>query len=281
MSSELSPKANKERAASILIPLLLLNFVLLSLQISGPSGAPLFKTWALAIQDPVITVVSGAFNGIRHVWTSYIWMAGARAENRRLHEEVQRLSLLTSSYEQIRQENTRLLRLLSIKDQVEHRTIGARVTARVPNFLANLMYIDRGTADGVHPDAPVLSGDGIVGRVILASRRQSQVQLISNANAAIGAMLEKTRTPGVLRGTGDILLEMHYISNIEEVLVDDVVMSSGLDGIFPKGLVIGKVVESGRGPGVFRTIRVRPFIDLVNIEEVLVLLKDKNPDQER
>jgi rod shape-determining protein MreC len=279
VSSEITPRVNRERAVSLLIPLLLLQLVLLSLQVEGPSGGLLFKTWILNVQAPVIGTVSGTTNGIRHVWDSYIWMVGARAENIRLRETVQRLSLLNSSYEQIRQENDRLLHLLSMKDQLEQETVGARVTARVPNFLANVVYINRGTADGVQVDAPVLSGDGIVGRVVLVSSRQSQVQLISNPDASTGVMLEKSRTPGVLRGTGELLLDLNYISNTEQALVDDIVLSSGLDGIFPKGMGIGKIVESDRGKSVFRTIKVKPFIDLVNIEEVLVLLSE--PDHDR
>ena len=118
-------------------------------------------------------------------------------------------------------------RLLSLNDRLEFRSIGARVVARTPGFLSNLIYIDRGSEDGVRADAAVLSGDGIIGRVILVTKHQSQVQLISNPDASIGALLEQTRTPGVLRGSGDALLEMEYVGNAEPVKVGDIVVSSG------------------------------------------------------
>ena len=99
MSSELTSNVNRERAALVLIPLLILQIVLLSIQIEGPSGTLLIKTWALAAQAPVIAASSGIIDGIQYVWHNYIWMVGARAENERLRETVRQLSLLNSTYE--------------------------------------------------------------------------------------------------------------------------------------------------------------------------------------
>ena len=277
MSSDLSSKWNKERAVVVLIPLLVLQLILLSLQIERPSGTLLLKTWALALQAPVVTVSSGITTGIAHGWHRYVWMVGARAENEQLKEAVRRLSLLNSGYEQIRQENLRLRRLVSLNDNLALRSVGARVVARTPSFLSNVIYIDRGSDDGVGIDAPVLSGDGIVGRTVLVSRHQSQVQLITNPDASMGVLLERTRTPGVLRGTGDIALDLNYVGNSEQTAVGDVVVSSGLDGIFPKGLAIGRVVDSRKGNGVFRIIRVEPVMDLVRLEEVSVLVGEVHP----
>lgn len=273
MSSEMPSKVSKERALLVVIPLLILHLALLSLQIEGPSGTLLFKTWTLAVQAPVISFSSGIARAVRRVWSNYVWMVGARSENQQLQETVRRLSLLNSSYEQERQENARLRRLLSMTDSASYKTVGARVVARTPSFLSNVIYIDRGSKDGVRIDEPVISGDGIVGRTILVSRYQSQVQLLTNPDASVGVMLERTRTPGVLRGSGDFLLDLNYIGNSEQVENGDLVLSSGLDGIFPKGLGIGKVVDSRKGKGVFRSIKVQPFMDFMRIEEVSIILK--------
>jgi rod shape-determining protein MreC len=275
VSRELSSKVSKERAVLVTIPLLVMHLVLLSLQVEGSSGTYLFKTWTLTVQAPVIAVSSGITHGIRRVWNGYLWMVGARAENERLQETVRRLSLLNSSYEQVRQENVRLLRLLSIDESLPYNTIGARVVARTPSFLSNVIYVDRGSKDGVELDAPALSEDGIVGRTVVLSSRQSQVQLITNPDASVGVMLERTRVPGVLRGSGDFLLDLNYVGNSEQVDKGDVVLTSGLDGIFPKGLAIGKVVETYKGNGVFRSIKVQPFVDFMRIEEVSILLAPK------
>jgi rod shape-determining protein MreC len=269
---------NRERAALVLIPLLILQIVLLSLQIEGPSGTLLIKTWALAIQAPIIAASSSITGGIHYVWHNYIWLVGARAENEQLREAVRHLSLLNSGYEQARQENIRLRQLASLSEELAFETVTARVVARTPSFLSNVIYIDRGSKDGVYVDAPVISGAGIVGRAVIVSGHQAQVQLITNPGASMGAMLESTRTPGILRGSGELLLDLGYISNTEEAAVDDVVLSSGLDGIFPKGLVIGKVVDSRRGSGVFRSIKVEPYMDLIHIEEVAVLLSESGSE---
>jgi rod shape-determining protein MreC len=278
VSSELIPNVNKERAGLVLIPLLILQIVLLSLQIEGPSGTLLIKTWALAAQAPIIAASSSITGGIRYVWHSYIWMVGARAENKQLRETVRQLSLLNIAYEEALQENIRLRQLVSLSDNMAFKTITAKVVARTPSFLSNVIYINRGLKDGVYVDAPVISGAGIIGRTVIVSRHQAQVQLITNPDASMGAMLKSTRAPGILKGSGDLLLDLDYIGNTEEAAVGDIVLSSGLDGIFPKGLVIGKVVDSSKGSGVFRLIKVEPYMDLIHIEEVAVLLGEHEPE---
>jgi rod shape-determining protein MreC len=277
--SDLSSVGNKERVAWVLFPLLLLQLVLLSLQIERPSGTILFKSWTLRAQAPIITACSAITNGVHNVWYGYIWLAGARTENEQLRRKVNQLSLLNRSYEQALQENARLQQLVSMSERMTYRTIGARVTARTPNFLANIIYIDRGSSDGVSIDAPILSGNGIIGRVLLVSEHQSQVQLITNPNASIGVMLDQSRTPGVLKGTGDFQLDLNYIGNAQEVASGEVVISSGLDKIFPKGIVVGTVVETHKGKNVFREIKVKPLVDLIHLEEVSILMNEAKPDK--
>jgi rod shape-determining protein MreC len=277
VSSELTSNTNRERAIPVLIPLLVLHLALLSIQIQSTSGTLLIKTWTLAVQAPILSLSSSVTGGVNRVWHNYLWTVGARAENERLQKTVRQLLLINNSYSESRKENERLRRLLSLNDLVEFKSVGARVVARTPEFLSNMVYIDRGSEDGVHIDAAVLSGDGIIGRIVLVTKHQSQVQLITNPDASIGAVLERTRTPGVLRGSGDPMLEMAYVGNADPVEVGDLVVSSGLDGIYPKGLPIGKVVDSRKGKGVFRSIKVEPRIDLIRLEEVSVLLNERKP----
>ena len=276
MTEDRIPHVNRERTAWMFVPLLILHLVLLSLQIEDSSGTILLKTWALRIQSPVLTANDTVFGGLNQIWHDYVWLVGARTENRRLKETLNRLSFLNRSYEEARQENERLRSLAamseSVREGTDFRIIGARVSARTPEFLANILYVDRGSKDGVCVNAPVFSSAGIVGRVVLVTERYSQVQLITNPDASIGAMLEESRTPGVLTGKGNTLLSMNYISNIQTVKVGEIVLSSGLDGVFPKGIVIGTVVASERGNDIFREIKVKPAVDMVRLEEVAILL---------
>jgi rod shape-determining protein MreC len=275
---DINSNANRERAVWVLVPLLVLHLVLLSLQIEDSSGTMLIRTWALGIQSPVLTAGDVVFGGIGRSWNNYVWLVGARTENKALREKVTRLSMANRAYEQSRRENDRLRRLLAMRRAAGLRTVGAEVSARTPEFLASIVYVNRGARDGVRLDAPVLSGDGIVGRVVLVAERHSQVQLLTNPDASIGAMLEQSRTPGVLIGDGNPLLTMNYISNTQPVEVGEVVVSSGLDGIFPKGIVIGKVTSASKGNGVFRDIRVQPAMDMIHLEEVAILLE--SPESE-
>jgi len=273
VSIDLSNARFKEgRAFPILIPLLILNLALLSIQIEDPAGTYLFRKWMLQAGSPFFKLSSGVSHGVRSAWTGYFWLRGARQENERLLEKVRQLELRNDAAAQIESENARLRRLMDFKEALPVRSLGARVVGRGPDYMASVIYIDRGSSDGVRVNAPVIGENGVLGRVAVASSRTSQVQLITDADAAVGALVERTRSQGVLGGSGDPLLELKYIGNTEQVELDDVVVTSGLDGIFPKGLPLGRVVESQKGKTVFRLVRVQPVADLLHIEEVLVLL---------
>ncbi len=271
MSIELAPKAKEGRAIIILIPLLLLHLTLISLQIEEPKGTILLKRWILVASTPFIDISSTISRAVLHGWRNYVWLRGARDENERLQETVRQLSLRERALHESELENRRLQQLLEFRDSHSFATLGAHVVGRVPGFLSNVTYVDRGTESGIVVDQPVVSDIGIVGRIVLVARNHSQVQLMTNPDASVGVMVERTRTPGVLRGTGNPLLELDYISNTEQVNAGDVVVTSGLDGVFPKGLLVGRVVDSRKGKSVFRLIQVEPFVDLLRIENVLIL----------
>lgn len=275
MLSNLSSKPTRDRAVLLIVPLLVFQLLLLSVQIQNPTGmmTPI-KTLILAIQAPFINISSGVKVRINSVWEHYFWLKDARVENEQLIEQVQQLKRQNRSYEEIRKENIRLRRLLSMKDVIEYKSVGAHVIARTPGFLSNVLYINRGIQDGVRIDFPVFSGDGIIGRIVLVTGNQSQVQLITNPDASTGVMMERTRTPGVLSGSGDSMLDLNYISDAEQIDTGDIVLSSGLDGIFPKGYLIGKVVDARKSKGVFYIIKVEPAVDLYHVEEVSVLIMD-------
>lgn len=271
MSVEFAPKEKEGRAVFVLIPLLIMHLILLSFQISDPAGMLLIRKWVLAVQSPFINGSSQISAAVRSLWTDYIELHGAREENRQLQETIRQLSLQQKQMEEIQQENIRLRQLLSVNELSPIETVGARVVARTPDFLSKLLYINRGQGDGIVVNSPVMSGLGIVGRVVLVSNQNSQVQLITNPDASVGAMLERTRLPGVLRGSGNSLLEMNYISATEQVETGDMVVTSGLDGVYPKGLPVGRVVESYKGNSLFLMIKVEPSADLIHLEEVSVM----------
>lgn len=275
MSIDLAPRAKEGHAVYLLIPLLALNLVLLSMQIEDSRGTLVFKKWVLTAEAPFITVSSAVLGGARSVWTNYFWLRGARDENRQLQATVRDLTLQVGTLQQAQKENARLQQLLGLSGTLPFRSVTARVVGRVPDFMSKTVYIDRGSAAGITADDAVLTSTGIAGRVVFVSRYNSQIQLITNSDASTGVLVERTRSPGVLKGTGDVSLNLDYISNTEQINAGDLVISSGLDGIYPKGLPVGKVVETHKGKSVFRAIKVEPAADLVHLEEVVVLMTSK------
>jgi len=276
VSIEFAPKMKEGRLIYVLIPLLFLHLGLISIQIEDPAGTILLKKAVFLASAPFFSLSSGMTRGGQYLWSNYVWLHNARQENAQLKETVQQLSLREKALVEAREENARLRRLLDLAPVLPARGVAAHVVGRAPNYLANLLYVDRGSSSGILVDSPVLAGDGIVGRVILTSLHNSQVQLITNPDASIGAMIDKSRSPGVLKGSGDPLLALNYIGNTEQVEPGDIIVSSGLDGIYPKGLPVGRVVESYKGKSVFRVIQVAPVADLLRIEEVLILPPPEN-----
>jgi rod shape-determining protein MreC len=273
VSIDLAAKAKESRTLFVLIPLLIMHLGLLSFQIEDSAGTLLLKRWIVAAGTPFLNLSDTVAERSARLWKGYVWLRGARQENQQLRELVQQLALRDSIAAQLREENLRLRRLLKVSDGMSFDNIGARIVSRTPNYLSQVVYINRGASEGVRLDSPVICERGALGRTVLISQHHAQVQLISNPDSSIGVMLEGSRIPGVLRGLGEQRLSLHYISNSEAVNVGDRVMTSGLDGIFPKGIPVGKVVESRKGnKSVFRDIEVEPFADLVRTEEVLILL---------
>ncbi len=215
-------------------------------------------------------------HGVVGTWRSYIWLRGAREENTLLKKQVNELALRRHDWNQVKAENARLRDLLGLRSKVPIETIGARVVSRTPNYLSNVLYLNRGSSHGVDEDDVVMEGSGVLGRVVVVSPNGSQVQLITNSDASVGVMVDRTRSPGVLSGNGSFLLDLRYMSNNEPVETGDLIVTSGLDGIYPKGIPIGKVVESYKGKSAFREIRVEPLAQLVRVEEVVILVDTRD-----
>jgi rod shape-determining protein MreC len=145
------------------------------------------------------------------------------------------------------------------------------VIAAAASLEFRTVTIDKGTGQGVEANMAVISPAGVVGRVILPSGRASRVQLLIDGNAAAGALIERTRVQGVVQGFGDGSLRMHYVPATADVKPGDLVVTSGIDGIYPKGFVIGTIEQVERGTAGYHEITVRPAVDFTRLEEVLVV----------
>jgi rod shape-determining protein MreC len=174
-----------------------------------------------------------------------------------------------------------LERLLELRDQSKLTTKAAEIIAAgaTPDF--RTVTIDKGTRDGIQSDMAVLAPGGVVGRIVVPSLRAAKVQLLIDRNAAAGAVIERSRAQGVVVGGGDERLRMEYVSELADVVVGDMVMTSGIDGIFPKGFVIGIVDEVEKSGNAYKRIVVKPALDFRSLEAVLVVTQTGTDAAER
>ena len=206
-----------------------------------------------------------------------------RAENRDLKQEIERMRLEQVRISQDADQARRLQALLAFKEQFISQTMAAQVIGSSGSELSRSVYIDKGENDGVKPDMAVITADGIVGKVLRVYRSTSLVLLIDDQTSGVGAILDKSRLQGILRGTssGEVVLEK--VMSDETVPVGELVLTSGGDGIFPKGLPVGRSRGVSPGSDLFLNIHVRPAADLSRLEEVLVVTKvderQAEPDQ--
>jgi rod shape-determining protein MreC len=168
----------------------------------------------------------------------------------------------------------RLQELLGLQSQSSVPTLAAEIIAGNPDPVMRTLTINRGSGDGVTADMAVIAPGGVVGRIIgPVSRHASRVQLLIDRNAAAGAITERARAGGMVVGVeANPPLRMELVSNLTDVKAGDAVVASGVDGIFPKGYLIGHVERVDRGTGLYSTISVRPGVEFSSLEEVLVVL---------
>jgi rod shape-determining protein MreC len=233
----------------------------------------LIRIWAVDAVTPLERVLLWAQNGTGNIWHNYFYLRGVRAENRDLKLEIERMRIEQVRMSQDADQARRLQALLAFKEQFISKTMAAQVIGSSGSEQSRSVYIDKGEKDGVKPDMAVITGDGVVGKVLHSYSSTSLVLLIDDQSSGVGAILEKSRLQGILRGTpaGEVVLEK--VMSDEAVPAGERVLTSGGDRIFPKGLPIGTVTRVSPGSELFLNIRVKPTANLGKLEEVLVVTK--------
>ncbi len=222
---------------------------------------------------PFQQVISGAHNRIGNVWRSYFYLVGVKEQNKALQDEIRKLRRQKAELLFKERENRRLRKLLNLKRQNEFPSIVSRVIGEDAVGWYRTLFIDRGSNDGVQVDMPVTVAEGVVGRVTRGSPDMSQVILITDPGLSVGCRIARTRDRGVLSGSVDNGCILRYIRLESEIRAGDEVVTSGLDGIFPRGLSIGRIASVSKGEqGLFLEARVIPAVNFSEIEEVLVVL---------
>lgn len=263
------------RRIAIFLLLFLFVIVLLSSQARtpdrrnvGPIGTALLT--ALTPLQAGMTRVADAISGI---WDTFAEIGRLRVENARLRSQVENLNREVAVLREQASSAQRLERLLQLRQQLTYQAVATRVIGRDPSRWFTTVLVDRGSRDGIRRNAPVVTPDGIVGRVIEVTPMASRVLLISDSRSAVGVLIQASRDAGVVEGVGGIRLHLKYLSRAAVINEGDLVVTSGLGGVFPRGLVVGRIGDIIREEGeLLQEAVVEPAAQLDRLEEMLILL---------
>jgi rod shape-determining protein MreC len=269
----------RHRPFFILVGLLVAQLLLLSLQITRNHNVRLIRIWVVAVFDPLERSVHGMASGTTRAWRTYRGLWGAQQQNHELHLELVEARARIQELSEQAGEAQRLRRLLDFKQHLPLSTVAAEVIGSSPGESSNAIFIDKGTDSGLTSDLAVITPEGVVGKIITVFGHTSQVLLITDPSSGIGALLEHTRTQGILKGSDGNVAKLHYIMNEVSVSLGETVLSSGMDRICPKGLPLGIVSRVDPG-NIYKNIVVEPAAPLNRLESVLVILKPGAPGQQ-
>jgi len=261
----------------------LAHLVAISHQVDGGGGVSLLRRGLLGALSPLQRGVGAMVGGVGEAWRGWAFHRETYEENRRLEGRVRQLETELQARSFQAQEAQRLRDLLGLRQAVPMDTVAAQVVGRDGMPWFRTLTLDRGEADGITLDAPVMSPTGVVGRVFAVGPHAARVQVLLDRDGAAGVLVERSRVPGVVSGqvssqaAGAEDLVLKYVPERADVVVGDVVVTSGMEGIYPKGLVVGRVRFVGKGSGLFRDIRVEPSARFDRLEEVLVVRQAKEP----
>lgn len=254
-------------------------FVMILYNLKYGTEKSLIRKVVLEAASPVQTALSVSITGVKDAWMRYVMLVGLEEENKQLKQQINELNAVIVSYREGYQEAQRLRKLLSITDESHARFVTARVIGREQASISRAIVIDKGFSDGLKNGMPVVAPPGLIGRLVDVSWSVSRVLLFNDENSNVDAIVQRNRTQGIVSGAGQRGMVLKYIPKTQDVQEDDVIISSGMSGVFPKGWLIGKVARVDRQEaGLFLKVEVVPYADYARLEEVLIL--SAAPDQE-
>lgn len=265
-------KKNQLMLVSLALALLSLHLALTDKR-TGDRGSLANEILSVAF-SPLQRLILGTHDAVTGVWSDYIYLVQAQDENTNLKRA---LASANEENNRLREEvslNSRLKEVLKYREGAEFKTIAASVTGYHADRWTRTVNIDKGAKDGVGKDLAVITPLGVLGMVIEVNGHTSKVLLDTDTRSNIDVIIQRTRVRGVVEGSGGNTLVLKYIQQeqTDDVRIGDTLLTSGLTGFFPKGLVIGEVSKIEQSPdSFFKNIEVRPVADINNVEEVLVV----------
>lgn len=275
---------SRYRNALVLITVLVAQVIGLAVQVRVPNAGQtdrgsvrLVRAWVVGGVSPPERVLHTTGLGIRGIWTNYLDLIHVRRQNQDLQAELDRLRLEEASLAEDARQGERLQAMLGFQEKYVYKTVAAQVIGASGTEQSQVLLIDKGSQDGIHPDMPVITPDGIVGKTRDVFAHTAQVLEISDSTSGAGVILEKTRIRGVLRGNTWGQPEIVNVSPDDRIQPGEPVLTSGGDAIFPRGLSVGVVRRVVSDPdGTLVNVLVKPAANLSKLEEVLVITNTGN-----
>ena len=224
----------------------------------------------------LISPIDGAFthfsDGASAIGKDYLDLVHARDENVKLHDELTRVKADQARLAELEVENQHLSELLDLKDALGTNAVAANVIGSDAGGISRTLILASGTDEGLRAGMAVIANQGVVGKIIAVSPHASRVLLINDHNSALDGFDQRTRARGIVAGLVDDGVILKYADRSQDIKVDDTIVTSGLDGIFPRGLLVGTIQSVHReGPGLFLGVRITPAVDFRQLEQVMIL----------
>jgi len=213
------------------------------------------------------------------VWSNYFLTVSAARETPRLKRQLARYGEVRNRCRELELENARLRKFIHFQDSSGGILVAAKVIGRDPSPWSRTIMIDKGSLDNLEKGLPVLVSEGVVGQVVEVSRRYARVLLVTDRNSSVDALVQNSRARGIVQGNNSDTCWFQYALRKDEIHPDEIIVSSGLDGVFPKGLVVGRVVDVKKEDSqLFQSITIKTSVDFHKLEEVLVSCRETAAD---
>ncbi|MCP4689459.1 MAG: rod shape-determining protein MreC [Desulfobacterales bacterium] len=227
---------------------------------------------AISLIAPFQAAVTNSIGFVKDTWRHYFYLVTVSRENDHLKTKLSLANEKNDRLNEVVRSNFRLRKLLNFQETIASETLAAEVIGKDPSLWYKTIGIDKGAEDGVRMGLPVVTPEGVVGQVIQVSDSYAKVMLIINYISGVDVLVQRTRARGIIKGSAEKGCRLEYVLRKHDVRTDDVIISSGLDGVFPKGQRVGRVsAVLKRKAGVFQEITVIPYVDFEKLEEVLVV----------
>ncbi len=275
MATAINAPLGSHRGHFIFVLILVAQALLLSSQVTTERGDSALRSFVVMLLSPLQRGAGAAMGGVRSVWNDYVDLRGAHEENERLREEVARFEQALWLERDLVASYRRLSGVLELAERLPYEPVVAEVIGLDASAWFRTITVNQGTNRGVGLNAPVVAAGGLVGRVISVGPTVSQIQLLTDRDCSVAVLLSRTRMRGIVTGSGEQAsptgLVLNYVSNLEDVAEGDPIVASGIDGIYHKGIAVGRVASVRNRPRLFKIITVEPAANLDRLEEVFIL----------